>query len=214
VSYMLDGRAMYMSALAPQLPDSPDDERIPLEFIVYAHQHLPNNAKKASVNKWELGRLVNHLHRLGVLRLAALKDVKLLRDKGKRLSDLDSFIERARESVATDERNAMKSIQEAHNCFNSIAADFMKEANCDLAYRIDRSRYYVSQVRSNVEFLRIKRLEGYQPYDQFVERRVGGEFDFIDRLGRRYERAKMIFRCWIKIIFRWKQSRSQKTRLN
>ena len=38
VSYMLDGRALYMSALAPQLPDAPDDERIPLDFIVYVHQ--------------------------------------------------------------------------------------------------------------------------------------------------------------------------------
>jgi hypothetical protein len=90
---------------------------------------------------------------------------------------------------ALDEQNAIKSIENAHKQFNSITADFMNNGNCDLAYRIGRSRHYVGQVRSNVEFLRIKRLEGYQPYDQFVERRLGGEFDFIDSLGGRYERA-------------------------
>lgn len=37
--------------------------------------------------------------------------------------------------------------------------------------------------------LRIKGLEGHQAYDQFVERRLGAEFEYIDRLGIRYERA-------------------------
>src|SRR5262249_41854438 len=33
------------------------------------------------------------------------------------------------------------------------------------------------------------RIEGYQKYTDFVEARLGGTFDFIDRLGRRYERG-------------------------
>jgi hypothetical protein len=189
VCYMLDGRAMYMSALAPQLPDSSDDERIPLECIVYAHQHVPINAKRASVNKWELGRLVNQLHRLGTLRLAALKDVKLLRDARRPLGQLELIMENARESAARDEKNVMTLIQEAHKMLNTIYSDFVKKACCELSYRIDKSRFYIGQLRPNVKFLRITRLEGYQPYDQFVERRLGGEFDFIDGLGRRYERA-------------------------
>jgi hypothetical protein len=54
---------------------------------------------------------------------------------------------------------------------------------------VERSRYYVSRFRSNIAQLRIWRVEGYQKYDLFVEQRVGSTFDFIDRLGRRYERA-------------------------
>jgi hypothetical protein len=37
--------------------------------------------------------------------------------------------------------------------------------------------------------LDIKQLDGAQPYDQFVKRRLGAEYQYIDRLGRRYERA-------------------------
>jgi hypothetical protein len=40
-----------------------------------------------------------------------------------------------------------------------------------------------------LELLRIDRLEGDQPYNDFVARRLGAEFDYIDRLGVRYERA-------------------------
>ncbi len=188
VTYMLDGRAIYMSALAPQLLEAPDNERIPLEFLVYAHQHLPVNAKRSSVNKWELGRLVNQLNLLGTLRLAALKDVKLLRNAGKRLSELDQIVQDARDSVALEPENAMGYIQNAHVFFNEISSDFLNKALCGITYRIERSRYYVAQFRSNVKALRIKKLEGDQTYDQFVERRLGAEFDFIDRLGRRYER--------------------------
>jgi uncharacterized membrane-anchored protein len=119
--------------------------------------------------------------------LAALKDVKLLHAVGKGLWELDPIIKKANESVATDKPDAM--MKEAHKKFNSITAKFTEDAGCELTYRIDRSGFYVGQVRSNVKFLRIKRLEGYQPYDQFVERRLGGEFDFIDRLGKHYERA-------------------------
>ena len=34
------------------------------------------------------------------------------------------------------------------------------------------------------------RIEGYLPYDEFVFRRLGTTFEFIDRLGKRYEQAK------------------------
>ena len=188
VSYMLDGRALYMSALAPQLPDAPDDERIPLEFIVYVHQRV-DNAKNPSVNKWELGRLVNQLHLLGTLRLAALKDLKLLRVAETTLSALDQFVQNTPVSVERDHDKAMDFIQTAHDNFNKISADFLKDARCGLTYRVARSRYYVAQFRSNVKILQIMQLDGDQPYDQFVERRLGAEFDFIDSLGRRYDSA-------------------------
>jgi hypothetical protein len=47
----------------------------------------------------------------------------------------------------------------------------------------------VKQFEESVKLLRIGRLEGDQPYHQFIRRRLGSEFDFIDRLGTRYERA-------------------------
>jgi hypothetical protein len=59
-----------------------------------------------------------------------------------------------------------------------------------LEYRVERSRYYVKQFRDSVPPLRIRRVEGYQPYDVFVQRRLGAVFDYIDRLGLRFERVQ------------------------
>ena len=232
VNYMLDGRALYMSTLGPQvpLPSMPEDGRTPVEFIVYAHQRH-NDA--TIVNKWQLGRIVSQMLLLGTLRLCALKDVKLLHKAGRQLGQLDEGTQAAPVAIAqaetrvrasranrlantkqhrsassdhapneapsaasdhkppaaSHEFEAMELIAKAHNKLNDITGHFLRDTGSGLLYRIERSRYYVKQFDENVKLLRIKRVEGDQPYDQFIKRRLGSEFDFIDRLGVRHERA-------------------------
>ncbi|EJN12182.1 hypothetical protein PMI42_04512 [Bradyrhizobium sp. YR681] len=203
-NYMLDGRALYLSTLGPQLPEIPDGERVPVEFIVYAHQRVDD---RTVVNKWQLGRLVSQILQLGTFRLCALKDVKWLHNAGLELADLEEATQRARRAIAQTEaygtrpgesvpgtanqrnRIAMAEIAKAHAQLNEITGKFLEQTGSGPLYRIERSRYYVRQFEDNVKLLRILRLEGDQPYDQFIRRRLGPEFDFIDRLGVRYERA-------------------------
>jgi hypothetical protein len=223
VNYVLDGRAFYMSTLAPQMPSMPLAERIPLEFIVYANQR-PRNSKTV-INRWQLGRLVDRLLLLGTMRLCALRDVQLLHEAGRELGKLDESTQKAREAIAaiearvnvtkdsrvarlkqhraavsnkkpvpaggteTSDEEVMDLIGKAHTKLNNITGEFLKKTGSGLLYRIERSRYYVQRFDDNVKLLRIKRVEGDQPYDQFIKRRLGSEFDFIDRLGIRYERA-------------------------
>lgn len=59
-----------------------------------------------------------------------------------------------------------------------------------LTFRIESSRYYVSQFRENIKFLGLRDFEGFIRYDHFIERRLGVTFEFIDRLGIRLARAK------------------------
>ena len=204
VNYMLDGRALYMSTLGPHLPSIPEAHRIPVEFIVYAHVHP---LKATIVNKWQLGRVVSQILLLGTMRLCALKDLKWLHAAGRSLGSLEESTQSARKAIAFTEivssgpetnvaaerqkksREAMARIAEAHSKLNGITGDFLKETGDGPLYRIERSRYYVQQFEENIKLLRIKRLEGDQPYDQFIRRRLGSEFDFINRLGIRYERA-------------------------
>ncbi|MET4033217.1 DUF3422 family protein [Bradyrhizobium barranii] len=203
-NYMLDGRALYLSTLGPQLPEISDGERIPVEFIVYAHQRVGD---RTVVNKWQLGRLVSQILQLGTFRLCALKDVRWLHNAGLELADLEEATQRARRAIAQTEaygtrpgesvpatanqrnRVAMAEIAKAHAQLNEITGKFLLKTGSGPLYRIERSRYYVRQFEQNVKLLRILRLEGDQPYDQFIRRRLGPEFDFIDRLGVRYERA-------------------------
>lgn len=230
VNYLLDGRAFYMSTLGPQSPSMPDEQRIPVEFILYTNHKYPPRTKasrnpdnsKTIVNKWQLGRLVGQLLLLGTLRVCALKDVKLLHEAGRELGSLDESTQAARKAIAKKEENdrtrralsrrgqvlddakdeeigeeepsmsnvqVMDSIAQAHQQLNDINGKFLASTGSGLLYRVERSRYYVRQFEESVGSLRIKRLEGNQPYDQFIKRRLGSEFDFIDRLGIRYERA-------------------------
>jgi uncharacterized membrane-anchored protein len=59
-----------------------------------------------------------------------------------------------------------------------------------LEYRLIRSRYYRGQFFRSMKTLRIKRLEGYQPYDEFVERRLQSAFGFIEGIEARLQNVR------------------------
>lgn len=194
-SYMLDERAFYMTALGPQSPEDHDHRRIPLTYLLYVHQHF-DDPEKTPINKWQLGRLVDRMHLLGTLRLAGLRDFAALRAAGHTLSKLDPYVTDARDSVAAHRTNgsrddAITKIELAHEHFNKITKQYRESTKSapGLLYRIERSRYYTEQFRANIRALRLSRIEGSQRYDDFVDRRLGAVFDYINRLGLRYERA-------------------------
>jgi hypothetical protein len=191
VSYMLGGRALYMTTLGPQLAAYADERRIPVTYLL---------SVSAASNRWQRGRLIDLIHTAGTGRLAALRDLAALRGAGNRLSGLDYHTSIARAAVSEHRQLAhsrhpmpdvAKCINAAHARFNEVTESFNTTAQTDygLSYRIERSRYYVARSLANTALMRIERVEGYHRYDEFVEQRLGGTFDFIDRLGRRYERA-------------------------
>jgi hypothetical protein len=61
-----------------------------------------------------------------------------------------------------------------------------------LAYRVERSRYYQGQFDGLVRDLGVEPIEGYPTYDWAVRRRLGGIYDFINTVGRRYERLQQM----------------------
>jgi hypothetical protein len=186
INYMADGHALYMSSLAPQLSNADTSSYTPLEFIVYAHQQREAFGKKyVVVNKWQLGRIITQLHRLGAIRLLALVDLDKLREAGRGLRELDEQTQHGNDGLDVS-AGLLSRVREK---FISLTTNFVHDTAYGLIYRVERSRYYVSQFFSGVKLLRIHPLEGDQTYQQFVERRMGSEFDFIDRLWRRYERA-------------------------
>src|SRR5262249_24863555 len=62
-----------------------------------------------------------------------------------------------------------------------------------LPYRVERSRYYRAQFMTLMRALRSDvsgRIEGFVPYEEFVERRFGSAYEFIDMVGKRYNRVE------------------------
>jgi len=188
-SYMLDGRAMHMTTLGPQLPEADASELLPLQYIVYVHETDHDDADRTVVSKWQLGRLIDDINLLGTLRLAALKYLPELRAASTRLSGLDGYVKEARSDLTGG--ISQSALHATHFQFAQIATQFNKATGTDtgVSYRIERARYYIQQFNTNIQGLRLRRLDGYQRYDEFIRHRLGPVFDFVDRLGVRYQRA-------------------------
>src|SRR5208283_4550152 len=167
------------------------DVRIPLGFLLYVHHHDTRDANRVIVNRRQLGILTQQLLLLATCRLAALKYSRELHRVGQELTRLDPVVQDARGSIGANDKFTMRKMESVHKLFMDITIGFNADTNTKsgLTYRIERSRYYVSQFLKKSKLLRIVRLDGDQPYHQFVERRLGAEFDYIESLGRRYERA-------------------------
>lgn len=187
INYLLGGRAFYLSNLAANTIRARGRFHSPIETVIHVRQC--EGSKQPVVNEWELGRLINQIHLLGTLRLAALKDVTALHEAGTALSKFDPTAQDARDAIFTDKHTRVEKLKAAQKGYNEITEKFMKMGRAGLAYRAERSRYYYRQWELAVASLDIRQLEGDQPYDQFVKRRLGAEFQYIDRLGRRHERA-------------------------
>jgi hypothetical protein len=161
-NYMLDGQVLYMSALGPQAPEISDDQRAPVTYVLYVHHQAVGGlfdgkslfGTKRLVTRWQLGRLIDRIHLLGTVRLAALRDLRALHQAGESLARLEVLVKQAREAGFlvgdgdSDDPSASVSldlIQDAQKHFNRIGSTYFAVTGSatGLMYRIERSRYYV-----------------------------------------------------------------------
>lgn len=177
-STFLGERYIYCTALGPQ----------PLEFQA-TPAPLCYFLIGKSGHRWQMGRLLDRLHHLGTVRLAALFDLDSLDIANQELRQVEDAFRDAHKCLGRnppaldDARSALFSARS-----HLISADGRVRSG-GLSYRVERSRYYVKQFRDGVGALRIKRIEGFQRYDHFVLRRMGATFAFIDMLGLRHDRV-------------------------
>ncbi len=72
--------------------------------------------------------------------------------------------------------------------------DILEGANLKVVggveYRIERSRYYISQFRIRNGLLKIVPLGEFVAYGDYVERRLGRTFAYVDALNHRYARVR------------------------
>ena len=193
-SRLLDGQVLYISALGPQ-PDSQNaacPELCPVFSILYSN----------TLNPWQIGNLSDRLNRLGTVRLAATMDIGKLRLASNAIRDI-------RANIFLSIRNFQKGLQsgisrkEIDDKLTALDIAYMRaetdtvalgmgkvkdiELDIGLESRIDRCKNYLTEWRSGLNALRIRRLEGFTPYDEFIERRLGVTFQFIDNIGTRYQ---------------------------
>ena len=208
-SMMSEGRALYLSALGAQPPNVKAVERIPLCYGLYTHQ----------LGSWAIGRLIEQINQQGTLRLASLIDLPALQGAAVQLREAEQEVRIAFPKTISDEVNTglngrkrrgrrrsdkgsdrysekqigelMASLDKAQTALGE--ADKLVPGG--VAHRIERSRYYIRRFRDGLPMLDIKQFGDLQPYNVFVERRLGPTFGYIDMLWSRHDRVRRDMRA-------------------
>jgi hypothetical protein len=166
VSSLAEHRALYMSALGPQRLWSNILE--PVYYIIAT----------GNEHRWQLGRMVDRIHALGVLRLATIKDYKDLEWAVTALRELGQQIDKHEEGFAA--------LSEHLDTWYAALAQIGRAGVGGLLHRIERARYYIENFRKLCEWQRFQRVEGFQTYPELVNRRIGALWDHYERLSARY----------------------------
>lgn len=157
-STFLNKRAIYASSLGhPMTPISEVTRQVPVIYSLFV----------CFDDAWQIGRLIDTIHSMGVLRIASLRDIEKISEASGKLGII-------RSAIREDGSLAIEELQEQ--------MDFLLRD--DVSWRIERSQRYWRQFAERVSRLRIGRIEGFQPYDEFVNRRIGDTITFIESTGR------------------------------
>lgn len=202
---MLNWRVVYVSTLGSRLTS---DKRAgdPKELVRYTL------CCTADPDRHQIGRLIERINTLGVARIAALKGVRRIRRVARQLQAMeleldaittDSVVGRPDTQSIEDATNAQSDMNRSHpieNFFyrlNNLGSEDLQSVtepermsdglDGGVKHRISRSRYYKHIIDTRLDDLRIERIESWQPYDEFLKRRLFPTMQFIADVGNRIE---------------------------
>lgn len=165
VSLMQGGRALYMSALGRPASGSYTGADSPVTYIVVS----------THAARWQIGRLLDRLHELGTVRLAAVRALGQII----RASDLLNNLSR---DVADADVNAKE--------LKARLVSLEMSVGMGLSFRLERSRNYIDRLYKLLGKLRPEGVIGFQTYQDLVETRLGDRFSLIETVSTGYERLK------------------------
>ncbi|MCI4664853.1 MAG: DUF3422 family protein [Neomegalonema sp.] len=137
-----------------------------------------------------LGRLVERLHTLQTLRIMALTDYSKLTRIGSRLRSLGlRFDQKTSASPA-------ENISDSNNVLIKIFEELQmlgKKVRGGLNYRVNRSNLYAKTFERRIAEMKcsdreVGEISGWQPYDEFIRRRLTHSFNYLADLSARRDR--------------------------
>jgi hypothetical protein len=193
---------------AGQLPEEAADDKgkEPVHYLLIT---------KGEPHRRQIGRIVERINSMGIMRLIALRDYGIIRDASTQIQlrgqELDTMMRKwsvSRAKIRADfERDSqgklgdvLRNLQDDEDGAIQKLADGVEkdlielsaaldevgiEAVHGLHFRINRSRYYVCEFDSLLASLKIGNIDTWVSYDQFVTRGLKPAFDFIDGIGIR-----------------------------
>ncbi|MEP3072243.1 DUF3422 family protein [Maricaulis sp.] len=189
---VLNGRALYASALAPPLPVSEDasvvedaaafSNSISRFCVFYCEEHAGRAQDGISAR---LDRLILRLHNLANNRLMALRGMQHMWKVIQRLDWVDQKLSRLEAEARTSKPLPEREIKRVYGELTDATSSELLPGG--LLLRASRSDLYASNFKRLLPSLHIHRIEGWEPYDMFVSRKLYAQFDNIRKLGERAE---------------------------
>ena len=196
VSLINDRSSMYISSLGQTgndvEPGTEADKLEPIRYLVLS---------KISARR-QLGRLSDRIDRLGTYRLLALRNFKEIRRKGDMIENTEALIREYRErSTEVDKTvESEKSGNEPVTVFDDqfyeierLINNIDQNVHGGISHRVFASRHYVRSYWNLAKGLRSDRVEGFQPYDEFIHRQLTQHYDFIDNFGKKVDALQTSF---------------------
>ena len=166
ISLLNRGRALYVSSLggmrAPIRSDPAEQIYFPLSYLMIC----PHKAT------WQIGRIIDRIHTLGLFRLATLWDYDDIEKSDREMGDLVN-------EVNKDDAD----IRDISRRFDGLSPSIPNGLN----YRVEWSKYYMSLFQGTMETLHFDRVEGFQTYPEFISRKFSGRFKTIDSVSSRFD---------------------------
>lgn len=189
---VLNGRALYASALAPPLPVDGFNEQVSEAgafaqtssryCIFYCEEHAGRAQDGISAR---LDRLMLRLHTMANTRLMALRGWDKMADVLKGLNWVDQMLSNLEAEASTKEPLQEAGIKRLYKELNEATSS--ERVPGGLLLRASRSAHYASEFKRLIPSLHIHRIEGWEPYDMFMSRKLFGAFEHIRFLGSRAE---------------------------
>jgi hypothetical protein len=183
LSVLLRKRALFATALGAQLSRRRGQQG-PITYIVLARNPA----------RWQVGRLIDRLQMLGTLRLAALYNLPHLIRADAQLRNLEDatkdFMSPQLQRQSQELKDILPGWSKDFNEIEQQLKDGKAQIAGGLAYRVERSGYYRSQFEGHLDGFRIKRIEGFSPFDEAVNRRLAGDYELIRTVGEHHRRLQ------------------------
>lgn len=178
---LIDGRTLYASTLAAAVPRSFGSQerdvlaRNSLATSRYALFYCPEESSNAQMAlSRRLDRLVLRLADLGTLRLLALKDLQRIKAARIRLRNL--LGEMTARGIRGLSHGYLKKIYRRSQEINQLCIGTLSE-------RVRKSARYVAEFENRLPDLGSYRIEGWEPYPEFVRRRLTQSYAAIQQVA-------------------------------
>ena len=126
-----------------------------------------------------MSRTVGRLFDLGVLRLAALRNMVQMKDFGQFLRSMELQVQRVSFGGAGSRLNVRR--------LRTLLGKRSLALSEPVIYRSARTQYYLSNIESISVDIGTIEIPGWQTYDAFMRRRLQGSLRYISNVGKRYE---------------------------